>query len=100
MWSFPPVGFPPSVGCPDLVVFVSVELVTKLLLGKNTPNPPSSFKKDRPTFGEIEKEVATIQHCEHMKPHSMYTMLLHAAQYFDPSYLEISITQFSTCFSP
>ena len=74
MWSFPPAGRP------DLVVLVSVELVTKLLVGKNTPNPPSSFKKDRPTFGEVKEVLATRQHCEHMKPHSVYIMLLHAAQ--------------------
>ena len=33
------------------MVCVSVVLVTKLFLGKNTFNPPFSFKKERPSVG-------------------------------------------------
>ena len=56
MWSFPVA--PPAIR--GLLVCVSVVLVTKLLLGKNTRNSPSSFNKERPS-----KEVNTDQNIIH-----------------------------------
>ena len=53
-------------------VLVSVVLATKLFLGKNTFNPPSSFKKERPSVG------ARVNRQQHM--HSSVTnnrLLLH-----------------------
>ena len=41
---------------------VSVELVTKLLLGKNTLNPPSSFKNERPSMNVIGSNHDTYVH--------------------------------------
>ena len=55
MWSFP--AAPPAVR--GLLVCVSVVLVTKLLLGKNTLNSPSSFNKERPS-----KEVVNTDHTD------------------------------------
>ena len=54
MWSFPPFR--------GVLVCVSVELVTKLLLGKKTFNPPSSFKIERPSMNVIGSNQDTHAH--------------------------------------
>ena len=46
MWSFPPFR--------GVLVRVSVVLMTKLLLGKKTFNPPSSFNNERPSNGTVK----------------------------------------------
>ena len=61
MWSFPVA--PPAVR--GLLVCVSVVLVTKLFLGKNTLNPPSSFTRDRPSNGRERQKVQVTQNHPH-----------------------------------
>ena len=56
MWSFPVA--PPDVR--GLLVCVSVVLVIKLLLGKNTLNSPSSFHKERPSKGVVKADLDVI----------------------------------------
>ena len=71
MWSFP-------VASPDvrgLLVCVSVVLVTKLLLGKNTLNPPSSFSRERPSKGVFKTDLDEILNSIEIKPawcHGIY----------------------------
>ena len=54
MWSFPIGVRAPGRQARGVLVYVSEVLVTKLFLGKNTLNPPSSFDKDRPSAGEMK----------------------------------------------
>ena len=54
-----------------LLVLVSVVLVTKLFLGKNTFDPPSSFKKERPSAG------AKVNRQQHTHSVTNNRLLLH-----------------------
>ena len=66
MWSFPRGA--PGECHRGLMVCVSVVLVTKLFLGKNTLNPPSSLNKEKPSKGVVNADKDIIHNSIESKP--------------------------------
>ena len=66
MWSFPRGAG--EDGPRGLLVCVSVVLVTKLFLGKNTRNPPSSFNKVKPSKEVVKADLDVILNSTESKP--------------------------------